>query len=67
MQNREELRQKGHNGSKKNSMSREGEKYHFQKGGGINVFFGPKYKPPAIFCPSVYFFSNKGSQNVTYS
>ncbi len=34
MQNREELREKGHDGSRKNDMSREGEKYNFQKGGG---------------------------------
>jgi hypothetical protein len=26
-------------------MSREGEKYNFQKGGGINIVFGPKYRP----------------------
>ncbi len=29
MQNREELRQKGHDGSRKNNVSQEGEKYHF--------------------------------------
>jgi hypothetical protein len=32
MQNREELRQKGHNGSKKNDVSQEGKIYHFPKG-----------------------------------
>jgi hypothetical protein len=26
----------------------EGEKYHFQKGGGINTVFGPKYRPLTI-------------------
>jgi hypothetical protein len=34
MQNREELMQERHNRCKKNCMLREGEKYHFQKGGG---------------------------------
>jgi hypothetical protein len=29
----------------KNDESKEGEKYHFQKGGGINIVFGPKYRP----------------------
>jgi hypothetical protein len=29
----------------KNDVSQEGEKYHFQKGGGINIVFGPKYRP----------------------
>jgi hypothetical protein len=29
----------------KNRLSREGEKYHFQRGGGINIVFGPKYRP----------------------
>jgi hypothetical protein len=29
-------------------MSQEGEKYHFWKGGGgINIVFGPQYKPLA--------------------
>jgi hypothetical protein len=31
MQNREELRQKGHDGSRKNDESREGKKINFQK------------------------------------
>jgi hypothetical protein len=26
-------------------MLREGKKYHFQEGGGINVVFGPIYRP----------------------
>ncbi len=25
--------------------AREGKKYHFQKGGGVNFVFGPKYRP----------------------
>jgi hypothetical protein len=34
MQNREELRQKGHDGSRKMTSRERGKKYHFQKGGG---------------------------------
>jgi hypothetical protein len=45
MQNREELRQKGHDGSQKTTCRERGKKYHFQKGGGINIVFGPKYRP----------------------
>jgi hypothetical protein len=47
MQNREELRQKGHDGSRKTKCRERGKKYHFQKGGGggINIVFGPKYRP----------------------
>ncbi len=45
MQNREELRQKGHDGSRKTTCRERGEKYHFQKGGGGNIVFGPKYRP----------------------
>jgi hypothetical protein len=45
MQNREELRQKGHDGSWKTTCRERGKKYHFQKGGGINIVFGPKYRP----------------------
>jgi hypothetical protein len=44
MQNREELRQKNIMGVKNNG-SREGEKYHCQKGGGGIIIFGPKYGP----------------------
>ncbi len=45
MQNREELRKKGHDGSRK-TTSREGEKISFSEGGGgINIVFGPKYRP----------------------
>jgi hypothetical protein len=35
MQNREELKQKGHDGSQKNYVSREGEKFPFSEGGDI--------------------------------
>jgi hypothetical protein len=45
MQNREELRKKGHDGSRKMTCRERGKKYHFQKGGGINIVFGPKYRP----------------------
>jgi hypothetical protein len=39
MQNREELRQKDHDGSQKTTCRDWGKKYHFQKGGG-----GDKYR-----------------------
>jgi hypothetical protein len=46
MQNREELRQKGHDGSKKMTCHERGKNIIFRKGGwGINIFFGPKYGP----------------------
>jgi hypothetical protein len=46
MQNMEEIRQKGQNGSRKTTCRERGENYHFQKGGGgINIIFGPKYRP----------------------
>ncbi len=44
MQNREELREKGRDGSRKTCRER-GKKSHFQKDGGINIVFGPKYRP----------------------
>jgi hypothetical protein len=48
MQNREELRKNGQNGSRK-TVSREGEKISFSEGGGgINILLGPKYRPPII-------------------
>jgi hypothetical protein len=31
----------------KKKVSREGEKYYFQKGGGGGIVIGPKYKPLA--------------------
>jgi hypothetical protein len=45
MQNTEELRQKGHDRSRKTMCHKRGKKYHFQKGGGINIVFRPKYRP----------------------
>jgi hypothetical protein len=39
MQNREELRQKGHDGSRKTMYRERWKKYHFQNGGG-----GDKYR-----------------------
>jgi hypothetical protein len=54
MQNREELRQKGHDGSRK-TMCCKGEKNNiFRRGGGINIVLGPKYRPlreyPKVAC-----------------
>jgi hypothetical protein len=47
LQNREELRQKIKKSKRvKKSMCRQrGEKFIFGKGGGINIVFGPKYRP----------------------
>jgi hypothetical protein len=39
MQTREELKQKGPNGSQKNYVLRDGEKLSFSEGGGINNVF----------------------------
>jgi hypothetical protein len=39
MQNMEELRQKGQNGSRKMTCRERGKKYHFQKGGGNKYCF----------------------------
>jgi hypothetical protein len=47
MQNREELRKKGHDGSGKTTCRERGKKYHFKKEGGINFVFRPKYRPLA--------------------
>jgi hypothetical protein len=44
MQNRKELRQKGHDGSRQTTCREKGKKYHFLEGGG-NIVFGPKYRP----------------------
>jgi hypothetical protein len=41
MQNREELRQKGHYGSQKMTCSERGKNIIFRRGG-INIVFGPK-------------------------
>jgi hypothetical protein len=46
MQNRLNVRQKDYDGSQKTMCRERGKKYHFQKGGGgINIVFGPKYRP----------------------
>ncbi len=45
MQNREELRQKGHDGSQKMTSRERGKNIIFRRGGGINIVFGPKYRP----------------------
>jgi hypothetical protein len=44
MQNREELRQKGHDESQKTTCCERGKNIISERGGG-NIFFGPKYKP----------------------
>jgi hypothetical protein len=45
MQNREELRQKGPMGGKKRGVATGGKNIIFRKGAGINIVFGPKYRP----------------------
>ncbi len=45
MQNREEFRQKGHDGSRKTTCRERGKNIIFRRGGGINIVFGPKYRP----------------------
>jgi hypothetical protein len=45
MLNREELSQKGPDRSRKTMCVVRGGKIHFQKGGEINIVFGPKYRP----------------------
>jgi hypothetical protein len=47
MQNREELRQKGHDSSRKTTRSQRKQKNIFRRGGRgwINIVFGPKYRP----------------------
>ncbi len=47
MQNREELRQKGHDRSLETTCCERG-KHNFQKGG-INIFVGLKYKPLLVY------------------
>jgi hypothetical protein len=47
MQNREELRQKGHDGSRKTTCSERGKKYNFQKGGGNKYRFRTEILTPA--------------------
>jgi hypothetical protein len=51
MQNSEELRQKGHYGSRKPHVARGGEIlyfFFFRREGGIYIVFGPKYRPLMI-------------------
>jgi hypothetical protein len=50
MQNREELRQKGPKGSQETTCRERGKNIIFRRGGGINIVFGPKYRP---LCPQV--------------
>jgi hypothetical protein len=46
MQNREELRQKGHDGSRKMTCHEVGKIFSLSEGGGgINIVFGPKCSP----------------------
>jgi hypothetical protein len=45
MQNREELREKGHDGSQKTACHERGKNIIFRRGGGMNIVFGPKYRP----------------------
>jgi hypothetical protein len=45
MQDIEELRQKGQNGSRKTTCRERGKNIIFRRGGGINIVFGPKYRP----------------------
>jgi hypothetical protein len=45
MQNREELRQKAPRGVEKRHIARGGKNIIFRRGGGINIVFGPKYRP----------------------
>jgi hypothetical protein len=45
MQNREELRKKGHDGSRKMTRHERGKNIIFRRSGGINIVFGPKYRP----------------------
>jgi hypothetical protein len=46
LQNREDLRQKGHDGSQKTMCRKRGKNVIFIRRGGINIVFGPKYRPP---------------------
>ncbi len=60
MQNNEELRQKGHNGSKKRKRRESGKKFNFQKGGGDKHCFRIKIYILAIFASILPFLSNFG-------
>jgi hypothetical protein len=46
MYNREKERQNGHNKSEKKTCFERGNKHHFQKEGGGDIVFGPKYMTP---------------------
>jgi hypothetical protein len=48
LQNMEELRQKGQNGSRKTTCRERGKNVIFRRGGGINIAFGPKYRPLGV-------------------
>ncbi len=48
MQNREELRKKGHDGSRKMTRHERGKNIIFRRSGGINIVFGPKKKTLAL-------------------
>jgi hypothetical protein len=45
MQNRLNVRQKDHDGSQKTTYRERGKYIIFRRGGGINIVFGPKYRP----------------------
>jgi hypothetical protein len=45
MQNREELRQKGHDGRRKTISCEREKTIIFRRGGGLNIVFRPKYRP----------------------
>jgi hypothetical protein len=49
MQNREELRQKGHDRSLKKRHVTRGEKISFSETWGRNIVFGPKYRPLSMY------------------
>jgi hypothetical protein len=45
MQNRDELRQKGYDGSRKTMCPERGKNIIFRRGGGLNIVFRPKFRP----------------------
>ncbi len=45
MQNGEQLRKKSQYGSQKTTCRERRKNFNFQGGGGINIFFEPKYRP----------------------
>ncbi len=66
MQNREELRQKGHVASRKTTCRERGENIIFRRGGRINIVFGPKYRPLFATLVVVKFASEKPGCIVFY-